>query len=168
VALSSDSFLPRKSRVRAEIAEASESLAAATEHLNSTQQQQFADTQKQYAAAITTAELLTQYRDGLVPQADAVFHSGLTGYESGKQSLTAVLTALNDVLELKRGYEQTLLDHELAVTRLETLTGAVLRWKMSFGPHWFGFYWSLVQLGSIYIAITRRRISTFDLRVCNQ
>jgi outer membrane protein, heavy metal efflux system len=119
--------LPRRSRVRAEVAEAAESLAAATEHLDAAQQQQLADTQKQHAMATATAELLTQYRDGLVPQAEAVFHAGLAGYESNKQSLTSVLTAFNEVLELKRSYEQTLLDHELAVAHLETLTGAALR-----------------------------------------
>jgi cobalt-zinc-cadmium efflux system outer membrane protein len=119
--------LPRRSRVRAEVAEAAESLAAATEHFDAAQQQQLADTKKQYAVAAATAELLTQYRDGLVPQADAVFHAGLAGYESNKQSLTSVLTALNEVLELKRGYEQILLDHELAVARLEALTGEALR-----------------------------------------
>ncbi len=119
--------LPRRSRVRAEVAEAAESLAAATEHLDAAQQQQLAYGKKQYAVATATAELLTQYRDGLVPQADAVFHAGLAAYESNKQSLTSVLTALDEVLELKRGYEQTLLDHELAVTRLETLTGEALR-----------------------------------------
>jgi outer membrane protein, heavy metal efflux system len=119
--------LPRRSRVRAEVAEAAESLAAASERLDAAQQQQLADAQKQYVVASTTAELLTQYRDGSVPQADAVFHAGLAGYESNKQSLTSVLTAFNDVLELKRGYEQTLLDHELAVAHLEALTGAALR-----------------------------------------
>jgi cobalt-zinc-cadmium efflux system outer membrane protein len=119
--------LPRRSRVRAEVAEAAESLAAASEHLDAARQQQFAETQKQYAVAKAAAELLTQYREGLLPQADAVFHAGLAGYESNKQSLTGVLTALNEVLELKRDYQQTLLDHELAVTHLETLTGAVLR-----------------------------------------
>jgi cobalt-zinc-cadmium efflux system outer membrane protein len=119
--------LPQRSRVRAQVAEAAESLAAATDHLDAARQQQLAGTQKQYAMATATAELLTQYRDGLVPQADAVFHAGLAGYESNKQSLTSVLNALNEVLELKRGYMQTLLDHELAVAHLETLTGAVLR-----------------------------------------
>jgi outer membrane protein TolC len=119
--------LPRRSRVRAEVAEAAESLAATTEHLDATRQRQLAETQKQYAAATTTAELLTQYRDGLVPQADALFHAGLAGYESNKQPLASVLTAWNEVLELKRAYEQTLLDHELAIANLETLTGATLR-----------------------------------------
>lgn len=120
-------ILPRRSRVRAEVAEAAESLAAATEHLDAARQQQFAETQKQFAIAKAAAELLTQYREGLVPQADAVFRAGLAGYESNRQSLTSVLTALNEALELKRDYQQTLLDHELAVTHLESLTGAALR-----------------------------------------
>ena len=119
--------LPRRSRVRAEVAGAAQSLAAANEHLDAARQQQFAETQKQYAVAKAAAELLTQYREGLLPQADAVFHAGLAGYESNKQSLTSVLTALNEVVGLKRDYQQTLLDHELAVTHLETLTGAALR-----------------------------------------
>jgi outer membrane protein, heavy metal efflux system len=119
--------LPRRSRVRAEVAEAAESLAGAKEHLDAAQQQQLSDTRKQYAAAASTAELLTQYRDGLVPQADAAFHAGLTGYQSNKQPLDSVLIAFNEVLELKRGYQQTLLDHELAIARLERLTGAALR-----------------------------------------
>jgi outer membrane protein TolC len=119
--------LPRRSRVRAEVAEAAESLAAANEHLDAAQQQQLAETQKQYVVATSTAELLTQYRDGLVPQADAVFRSGLAGYASNKLPLTFVLTALDEELELKRGYQRALLDHELAVARLEALTGAALR-----------------------------------------
>jgi hypothetical protein len=43
--------LPRRSRVRAEVGAAAESLAAATEHVDAAQQQQLADIQKQYAAA---------------------------------------------------------------------------------------------------------------------
>lgn len=119
--------LPRRSRVRAEVAEAAESLAGAKEHMDAAMQQQLSYAQKQYAAATSTAELLTQYREGLVPQADAVFHAGLAGYEANKQPLTSVLTALDEVLELKRGYDQALLDHELAIARLETVTGASLR-----------------------------------------
>jgi outer membrane protein, heavy metal efflux system len=119
--------LPQRSRVRAEFAEAAESLAGAREHLDAALQQQLSQTQKQYAAATSTAELLTQYREGLIPQADAAFHAGLAGYESNKQPLSSVLTAWNEVFEVKRGYEQARLDHELAIVRLETLTGVVLR-----------------------------------------
>jgi outer membrane protein TolC len=120
-------ILPRRSRVRAEVAEAAESFAGAKERLDAALQQQLSYTQKQYAAAASTAELLAEYREGLLPQADAAFHAGLAGYQANKQPLTSVLNALNEVLELKRGYEQALLDHELAIARLETLTGAALQ-----------------------------------------
>jgi len=119
--------LPRRSRVRAEVAEAAESLASAKEHLDAALQQQLSEAKKQYAAVASTAELLTEYREGLIPQADAVFRAGLAGYQSSKQPLTSVLAAFNEGLELKRGYQQALLDHEIAIAHLEELTGKELR-----------------------------------------
>jgi outer membrane protein, heavy metal efflux system len=119
--------LPRRSRVRAEVAEAAESVAAGKEHLDAALQQQLADAQKQYVAATSSAELLTEYRDGLIPQADAVFQAGLAGYKSNRESLDSVLASFNEGLELKRNYQQTLFDHEVAIARLESLTGQVLR-----------------------------------------
>lgn len=119
--------LPRRSRVRAEVAKAGESLAAAKERLDAALQQQLSETQQQYATAVSTAELLTEYRDGLIPQADAVFRAGVTGYPSNQQPVASVLTSFNTGLEVKRGYYQTLLDHEIAIARLERLTGRELR-----------------------------------------
>ncbi len=119
--------LPRRSRVRAEVAEAAESVAAAKEHLDAALQQQLAAAQKQYVAATSSAELLTEYRDGLIPQADAVFQAGLAGYKSNRESLDSVLTAFNEGLELKRSYQRALFDHEVAIAQLERLTGQVLR-----------------------------------------
>jgi len=118
---------PRRSRVRAEVAEASESLAAAKDSLDGALQQQLAETQKQYAAAASTAELLAEYRDGLIPQADALFRAGVAAYESNQQPVTSVLASFNSGLEFKRGYYQTLLDHEVAIAHLERLTGKDLR-----------------------------------------
>jgi cobalt-zinc-cadmium efflux system outer membrane protein len=63
----------------------------------------------------------------MIPQADAGFHAVLAQYESNKQQLNSVLTSFNEVLELKREYAQSLLDHETAIARLETLTGVTLR-----------------------------------------
>ncbi len=119
--------LPRRSRVHAELSEAAEALASAKEHLDAVLQRQLADAQKQYAVATRTAELLTQYREGLIPQADALFHAGLVGYQSNKQPLDSVLAAFNEGLELKRDYQQTLLDHELAIAHLESITREALR-----------------------------------------
>jgi outer membrane protein, heavy metal efflux system len=117
----------RRQRVRAGVAEAAESIKAAKERLDSQLQHQLAEVQKQFAAATSTAEILTEYRDGMVPQADAGFRAVLASYETNKEQLDSVLASFNEILALKREYEQTLLDHELAVAKLETLTGETLR-----------------------------------------
>lgn len=117
----------RKQRVHAQVEQAAEILKAAEQELDNQIQQQRAEVQKQYLAAMSTADQLTEYRDGIIPQADAVFRSVLVGYQSNKQQLDTVLTSLNEVSELKRQYEQVLFDHETALARLETLTGVKLR-----------------------------------------
>jgi outer membrane protein TolC len=117
----------RRQRVQAEIAEAAESVRAAEDQLDAQLQEQLATVQKEYIAAKSTAEVLTEYSEGMIPQADAGFRAVLTDYESNKQQLDSVLTSFNEVLALKREYEQTLLEHETAVAKLETLTGEALR-----------------------------------------
>ncbi len=119
--------LPRRKRVEAGVAEAAESLERSKQELDSQVQQQFAEVQKQYIAVTNTAELLTEYQDGLLPQARAAFHAEQTTYQSGKQAFAPVLSSLLDVLTFEHDYQQALLDHETALARLETLTGAQLR-----------------------------------------
>jgi outer membrane protein, heavy metal efflux system len=120
-------ILQRRQRVRAEVAQAAESVKAAEQQLDSQLQHQLAEVQKQYAAAVSTAEMLTEYHDGMIPQADAGFRAVLAGYETNKEQLDSVLASFNEIVALKREYEQTLLEHELAIAKLETLTGAKLR-----------------------------------------
>ncbi len=119
--------LPRRRRVKAEIAESAESLQSARERLDNGIQQELAEVQKQYVTATNTAEVLTEYRQGLLPQADAAFHAALAEYESNKQQFSSVLTALDEALQMKRDSAQTLLEHEIAIARLEALTGETLR-----------------------------------------
>jgi outer membrane protein, heavy metal efflux system len=119
--------LPRRKRVEAGVAEAAESLEQSKQELDSQVQQQLAAVQKQYVAVTNTAELLTEYQDGLLPQAQAAFRAEQTTYQSGKQAFAPVLSSLLDVLTFEHDYQQALLDHETALARLETLTGAQLR-----------------------------------------
>jgi cobalt-zinc-cadmium efflux system outer membrane protein len=119
--------LPRRKRVEAGIAEAAESLEQSKQELDSQVQQQLAEVQKQYISVTNTAELLTEYQDGLLPQAQAAFRAEQTTYQSGKQAFAPVLSSLLDVLTFEHDYQQALLDHETALARLETLTGAQLR-----------------------------------------
>lgn len=119
--------LPKKKRVAAEKAEASEQLEAAKLRLAADTRQRAADIQKQYAALESTNEELKEYRDGILPQAEAAYQSTLATLKSNARTLDAALDSLNNILQLKREYEQALLDHEIAIVRLETLTGESLR-----------------------------------------
>jgi cobalt-zinc-cadmium efflux system outer membrane protein len=117
----------RRQRVRAEVAEAAESVKAAEDQLDAQVQEQLATVQKEYIAVKSTAEVLTEYSEGMIPQADAGFRAVLASYESNRQQLDSVLTSFNEVLALKREYEDTLFDHETAVAKIESLTGETLR-----------------------------------------
>jgi outer membrane protein, heavy metal efflux system len=119
--------LPRRKRVEAGVAEAAESLERSKQELDSQVQQQLAEVQRQYISVTNTAELLKEYQDGLLPQAEAAFRAEETTYQSGKQTFAPVLSSLLDVLTFEHDYQQALLDHEIALARLETLTGAQLR-----------------------------------------
>lgn len=119
--------LPRHKRVVAGEAEAAESLERSKQELDSQLQQQLAEVQKQYIAVTDTDQLLAEYRDGLLPQAQAAFQAEQTTYRVGNGAIAPVLNSLIDLLTFERDYRQALLEHETALARLETLTGAHLR-----------------------------------------
>jgi outer membrane protein TolC len=119
--------LPRRKRIESEVAEATEMLNGAKQTLDSQVQQELAEVQKQYVAATSAEKQITEFQQGLLPQVDAVFHSQETAYQSSKQQFEPVLLSLMDALAVQRDYEQVLLDHEMALVRLETLTGASIR-----------------------------------------
>jgi cobalt-zinc-cadmium efflux system outer membrane protein len=119
--------LPRRKRVEGEVAEATELLNRSKQDLDSQVQQQLAEVQEQYTAATSATELLKEYQEGLLPQSEAAFHAEQAAYQSNKQQFAPVLASLLDVLSFEHDYQQALLDHETALARLETLTGATLR-----------------------------------------
>jgi outer membrane protein TolC len=122
-----DVRFPRKKRVNAEIAEAQEQLGASQRTLDAHLQQQLAQVQQDYVQATSDEELLKEYREGLIPQSDAVYRAALSAYASNREELTHVLTYFTNVLTQKLEYASTLEDHEIALAHLESLTGATLR-----------------------------------------
>jgi NTP pyrophosphatase (non-canonical NTP hydrolase) len=119
--------LPNRIRVAGEIAQASEETTRAKSEMDSDVQQKLAELQVQYVAVTSTTELLLEYNEGLIPQAEAVFHSEQSAYQTNKQELAPVLAALLDMVTLEGDYQQALLDHETALVRIETLTGRAIR-----------------------------------------
>ena len=122
-----DVRFPRKARVNAEIAEATEKRSESQQVLNAHLQQQLADVQEEYVKATSDEELLKEYREGLIPQSDAAYRATLSAYASNREEFVHVLLYFTDILNLKLEYAQTLEDHEAALAHLETLTGAILR-----------------------------------------
>jgi outer membrane protein TolC len=122
-----DVRFPRKKRVNAEIAEATEKRAESQQTLDAHLQQQLAEVQEGYVKAASDEELLNEYRDGLIPQSDAAYRATLSAYASNREQFIHVLSYFTDTLNLKLEYMQTLVDHEAALAHLESLTGATLR-----------------------------------------
>src|SRR5713226_7977403 len=125
--LTFDVRFPRKKRVNAEIAEASENRAESQQTLDAHLQQQLVEVQEGYVKATSDEELLKEYREGLIQQSDAVYRATLSAYASNLEQFIHVLSYFTDTLNLKLEYLQTLVDHEAALAHLESLTGATLR-----------------------------------------
>jgi outer membrane protein, heavy metal efflux system len=125
--LTFDVRFPRRKRVDAEIAEAQEKLIASRQMLDAHLSQQLSQAQQFYVQASSDEEQLKEYREGLVPQSDAVYRATLSAYASNKDQFAHVLSYFTDLLNLKLEYAETLLDHETALAHLESLTGATLR-----------------------------------------
>jgi outer membrane protein TolC len=119
--------LPRKKRADAEVGEAAEMLAQSRETLDAHLQQQLAATQQEFVKATSDTDLLKEYREGLIPQSEAAYRATLSAYGSDKEQFSHVLESFTDILQLRLAYAQTLEEHEAALARLETLTGATLR-----------------------------------------
>jgi cobalt-zinc-cadmium efflux system outer membrane protein len=119
--------LPRRRRVNAEITEAAEKRSESQQTLNAHLQQQLAEVREEYVKVTSDAELLKEYREGLIPQSDAAYRATLSAYSSNREQLINVLSYFTGLLGLKLEYTQTLVEHEVALAHLETLTGATLR-----------------------------------------
>lgn len=122
-----DVRFPRRKRVNAKIAEAAEKRAESQETLDAHLQKQLAGVREEYVKATSDEELLKEYREGLIPQSDAAYRATLSSYASNREEFVHVLLYFTDILNLKLEYAQTLEDHEAALARLESLTGATLR-----------------------------------------
>ena len=122
-----DVRFPRRGRVNAEIAEATEKRSESRQTLNAHLQQQLAEVQEEYVKAASDEELIKEYREGLIPQSDAAYRATLSAYASNREQFVHVLSYFTDTLNLKLEYAQALVDHETALAHLETLTGATLR-----------------------------------------
>jgi cobalt-zinc-cadmium efflux system outer membrane protein len=118
--------LPRRKPRQAALAQAQANVERAQQEQDAQVQAVLAEVQKQYVTIKASEEQLLIYRDGLIPQAEATIQAGLTAYESNRTDFESLFSSYMDVLNLELEYQQTLLDHETALTHIERLTGVTL------------------------------------------
>jgi len=118
--------LPNRGRRRAELAEAMENRQAAAAELSAEVQRRLAEVQEQYVIAKTSTEQLKIFREGLLPQAEATFRAATTAYQANRLDFETLLSSFRDVLDFEEQYQKELSEHESALARLESLTGATL------------------------------------------
>ena len=118
--------LPNRQRQDAELAEAKESKVVAEEQMQSEIQRVLSETKQQCVLVRASEERLKIYREGLIPQSQAAFQAGLTGYGSNREDFESLLGSFLDVLNLNLQYRQELVEHESALARLERLTRVAL------------------------------------------
>jgi len=116
----------RSRKQRPEVAQAAEELHRSRREYEAQVQQAYFDIRDQYLRAETAAKILKMYREGLIPQAAGTFKAGVAAYEANRQDFETLLTSFLDVLHLDEEYWRTLLDHEMALARLEQVAGISL------------------------------------------
>jgi outer membrane protein TolC len=116
----------RSRKLDPELAQAKEELSRSEHEYQSQIQAAYFDVRDQYLAAQTASQLLTIYREGLIPQALASYQAGLAAYQGGRQDFETLLSSFMDVLNFDREYWKTLAEHETALSRIEQLTGVTL------------------------------------------
>jgi cobalt-zinc-cadmium efflux system outer membrane protein len=116
----------RSRKQQPEVAQAAEELNRSRREYDGAVQQAYFDVRDQYLTVQTSAQLLKIYREGLIPQSTATFQAGLAAYQSNRLDLQAVFSSFSDILNFDEEYWRTLSEHEIALARLEQLTGITL------------------------------------------
>jgi len=79
--------------------------------------------QSELVAMRTALSVMTLYRDGLIPQAQATRNAALNAYRVGKVDFQTLLSAVIDALNLDQGYYRALADHEIATAKIQQIIG---------------------------------------------
>lgn len=124
--LRADVRLPRRSRVRAEVAQRSEELAGARHSYESAARSLEYKIQENYEAARTAQHLADLYQKTALPQARLTSESSLLTYESGTMDFLSVLTNYIAAFEYELDYHEQLHEFHMALVRLEEITGVEL------------------------------------------
>jgi outer membrane protein, heavy metal efflux system len=111
---------------RAAVTEQANTLSQARQGLAAAGQEVHYRIQNDYLAAKTSEQLMRMYADTVIPQADLAVESSLASYTTGGLDFLSVLANLMTKFEYEENYHEELMSYQLALVRLEELTGKKL------------------------------------------
>ncbi len=111
---------------RAGVNEQVSALSQARRTFEATDQSLHYRIQNDYTMAQASARLMKLFTQTIVPQGNMAFESSLSTYETGAVDFLSVLTNFTTVLDYEMNYYDEALNYELALSRLEEMTGQAL------------------------------------------
>jgi len=118
--------LPNRGRRRAELAQATLNHQEAEAGVEAATDASRAAVARQYVLAQNAEQQLRILDQGLVPQAQAVFRSALSSYQSARVDFATLMNAFLDLQKVQIERQQQHADHESALAHIEALTGVSL------------------------------------------
>ena len=105
------------------VKEAVQNLTRAQKELRSLQQEVNFQIQNQYLQIQESQKLLKLYNQAVLPQTNLALESSLATYQVGKSDFLTTLSNFMMLLEYRMNYFEELARHEVAIARLESITG---------------------------------------------
>src|SRR5258708_28664947 len=96
---------------------------AARHQTRATQLQVSAAAESSLVAMRTAERIMSIYRDGLIPQAEASEASAMSAYRVGKVDFQTLLSSVLDLQNLRQEYYRSVADHEIAIAKIQQVIG---------------------------------------------
>jgi len=112
-----------KNKQRQGVAEASEDLMSAEKMRDNRLNEVRIELKQQYLGAKASERLLTLYSKGVVPQSSLALESSMASYQVGNVDFLSLLSNFTTLLNYETDYYRQLSDYQIALARIEVLTG---------------------------------------------
>jgi outer membrane protein TolC len=115
-----------KMKQREEVGQMKEEELSASSARDNRQNELYFELKQNYLAAKASDKLLKLFSQGVVPQSSLALESSMSAYQTGNVDFATVLGNFTTVLNYETDYYRELANYQMALVRLEALTGADL------------------------------------------
>jgi outer membrane protein TolC len=115
-----------KTKQREGVVQASEELTSAEKSRDNRLNELRFELKQQYLAAKAADQLLNLYAKAVVPQSSLALESSMSAYQVGNLDFLSMLANFTTLLNYETDYYRQVADHEMALARMEPMTGVEL------------------------------------------